>query len=91
MKTFTTTGICIPDENYMVNLDERIQRIREMVDRGSYFTIHCARQYGKSTTLHLLECSIQTEFYVISLDFQGIGDAGFQIILTTIIWTRVIS
>lgn len=73
MKTFTTTGICIPDENYMVNLDERIQKIRDMIERGSYFTIHCARQYGKSTTLHLLERSLQMEFYVISLDFQGIG------------------
>ncbi len=30
MKTFTTTGICIPEENHMVNLDDHIEKIREI-------------------------------------------------------------
>ena len=54
MKIFTTTGVCVPNENYMVSIDDRIVKIKEMVDRGEYFTINRARQYGKTTTLNIL-------------------------------------
>lgn len=77
MKTFTTTGVCIPSENYMVNLDDRIIQIREMVERGEYFTINRARQYGKTTTLNALYNSLLQKYTVLYLSFEGIGDAGF--------------
>ncbi len=76
-KVFTTTGICNPDENYMVNLDERVSQIRAMVDAGHYFTINRARQYGKTTTLSLLAASLRDEYCVLSLDFQAISNANF--------------
>ena len=78
MKTFTTTGLCVPSMNYMVNIDDRIEKIKVMVDRGDYFTINRARQYGKTTTLFLLAKRLQPEYYVLSLDFQGIGNASFE-------------
>ena len=78
MKTFTTTGLCVPAVNYMVNIDDRIEKIKVMVDRGDYFTINRARQYGKTTTLFLLAQRLQPEYYVLSLDFQGIGNASFE-------------
>lgn len=78
MKVFTTTGLCIPDENYMVNLDSRVAEIKKMVDAGEYFTINRARQYGKTTTLFALGKALQNQYCVLSLDFQGIGDASFQ-------------
>lgn len=78
MKTFTTTGVCIPSENYMVNLDDRIIQIVEMVDRGEYFTINRARQYGKTTTLNILANSLKKNYHVIDLDFQGMGNASFS-------------
>ena len=78
MKTFTTTGLCVPSMNYMVNIDDRIEKIKVMVDRGDYFTINRARQYGKTTTLFLLAQRLQPEYYVLSLDFQGIGNASFE-------------
>ncbi|MCD8018334.1 MAG: hypothetical protein LUF92_01740 [Clostridiales bacterium] len=50
-KIFNTTANCIPEKHYMVDLTERLSKIRKMIDRGDYFTINRARQYGKTTTL----------------------------------------
>ena len=32
---FNITGCCNPQEHYMVNLDSRLARIKDMVDKGS--------------------------------------------------------
>ena len=50
MRRFNTTGLCVPDQDYMVDISGKIRRIKEMVDRGDYFTINRARQFGKTTT-----------------------------------------
>ena len=78
MKNFTTTGVCIQSENYMVNINDQIVQIKAMVDKGQYFTINRARQYGKTTTLNILGQKLQSDYYVVSLDFQGIGDASYK-------------
>lgn len=57
-KYFNVTGICIPEKHYMVDISATVRMITEtLVDRGAYFTINRARQYGKTTTLYLLEKS----------------------------------
>lgn len=78
MKKFNTTAVCIPSKHYMVDLTERVREIKEMVDDGKYFVINRARQYGKTTTLNWLRGYLADEYDVISLDFQGIGNAGFE-------------
>ena len=50
-KIFNTSADCKPALHYMVNIDNKLAEIKEMVDRGDYFTINRARQYGKTTTL----------------------------------------
>lgn len=77
MKTFNTTAVCIPDKHYMVDISEMIEKIKELVNAGKYFTINRARQYGKTTTLTALRKGLQDEYVVVSLSFEGIGDAGF--------------
>ena len=77
MKVFNTTAVCVPSKHYMVDLTERIAEIRKLVDVGKYFTINRARQYGKTTTLNALKQNLQDEYIVLSLSFEGIGDAGF--------------
>lgn len=77
MKVFNTTGLCVPEKHYMVDLTERLAQIKAMVDAGKYFTINRARQYGKTTTLAALRRFLEGEYTVLSLDFQGIGNAGF--------------
>ncbi len=77
-KVFNTTAVCIPEEHYMVNIDERVRKIKELVDKRKYFMINRARQYGKTTTLAMLESYLQSDYYVVSMDFQMFGDAEFK-------------
>ena len=62
----------------MADMSEQIAQIRKMVDEGTYFTINRARQYGKTTVLTALEKVLKTDYLVISLDFQDLGNASFQ-------------
>ena len=78
MKRFNTTAVCIPSIHYMVDLSERVEEIKKMVDAGAYFTINRARQYGKTTTIDALETRLSSEYHVLSLDFQKISDASFR-------------
>ena len=78
MKKFNTTAVCIPSKHYMVDLSDRVAEIKKMVDAGEYFTINRARQYGKTTTLNALRITLKESCDVISIDFQGLGDASFR-------------
>ena len=78
MKSFNTEGVCIPSEHYMVQLDERLRRIKaEFIDKGKYFTINRARQYGKTTTLNALSNYLKEWYEVLELDFQMLSHSDF--------------
>ncbi len=62
----------------MVNLEQRLAETKKMVDRGDYFTINRARQYGKTTMLKALERYLQNDYVVISLDFQKLSRKDFE-------------
>ena len=71
-KRFNVTGVCIPKLHYMVNMKDRIdQIITEYVKKGDYFTINRARQFGKTTTLYLLEKHLKQQYLVIRLSFEA--------------------
>ena len=78
MKAFTTTGVCTKENNYMVDITDRLVKMKAMVDAGNYFTVTRARQYGKTTTLNALYHYLQNDYIVINLSFEGIGEAGFS-------------
>lgn len=78
MKRFNTTAVCVPSKHYMVDLSERVAKIRKMVEDGAYFDIKRPRQYGKTTTLAALAVNLKPDYEVISLSFEGIGKAGFE-------------
>ena len=69
-KRFNITGSCVPDQHYMVDITERLEKIKEMIDRGDYFVINRGRQYGKTTTLKALNNYLADSYYVVSMDFQ---------------------
>lgn len=73
MRSFNTTGVCVPDKHYMVDLKDRVQKIAKLVADGRYFAINRARQYGKTTTLLALQRYLEHEYLVISLSLQGLG------------------
>ncbi|MEZ3433836.1 MAG: AAA-like domain-containing protein [Lachnospiraceae bacterium] len=76
-KIFNVSADCKPNLHYMVDITERLQKIKEFVDRGEYFTINRARQYGKTTTLRALKRYLINEYVVISMDFQKLGTGAF--------------
>ncbi len=77
-KKFNVTADCKPHMHYMVDITEKLIEIKKMVDTGYYFTINRARQYGKTTTLRRLRELLQSEYVVVSLDFQMLGNAKFR-------------
>ncbi|MEG0640315.1 MAG: AAA-like domain-containing protein, partial [Clostridia bacterium] len=77
-KRFNVTGPCIPALHYMVDTSKMIDLIvRDYVDAGEYFTMNRARQYGKTTTLGLLEKALRDQFVIIRISFEGFGTAVF--------------
>ena len=76
-KIFNVNGDCKPDLHYMVNIESRLKKIKAMVDKGQYFTINRARQYGKTTTLKALEHFLEKDYVVVSLDFQMMSASKF--------------
>lgn len=77
-KIFNTTGLCVPDKHYMADISEKLCVVREMIDRGDYFSINCGRQYGKTTLLYALASKLNRDYIVLSLDFQELGHASFE-------------
>lgn len=78
-RRFNITGSCIPEQHYMVRLDDRMKHIRkDYIEYGSYFVINRGRQYGKTTTLRALEEYLKDEYLVLSLDFQEISSKKFS-------------
>jgi len=62
----------------MVNIEDKLAQIKRMVADGNYFIINRSRQYGKTTTLWMLESYLRTEYTVIFLDFQKISSTKFE-------------
>ncbi len=79
-KQFNITGVCIPEKHYMVDISTKINDILKMIELGNYFVINRPRQYGKTTTLYMLNRLLKTskEYFPIKISFEGIGQEGFQ-------------
>ena len=55
MKEFNTTGVCIPDKHYMVDITNKLDQIESLVEKGKYFTINRPKQYGKTSSKNYFE------------------------------------
>lgn len=77
MRRFNVTGLCTPEEDYMVDISNKIEQIKQLVSRRCYFTINRARQYGKTTTLNMLKRTLSNEYICVSLSFEGVGTTMF--------------
>jgi len=75
-REFNTTGVCVPNMHYMVDISNKLEQIKVLIDKGHYFTMNRARQYGKTTTLHALK-KYNDEYTIVSLTFEGLGDECF--------------
>ncbi|MCL1874296.1 MAG: ATP-binding protein, partial [Clostridiales bacterium] len=77
MRRFNVTGLCVPEEDYMVDISGKLEQIIKLIDSRSYFTINRARQYGKTTTLSMLRKRLAGDYICVRISFEGIGDEDF--------------
>ena len=71
-KYFNVTGLCVPEYHYMANTHEKIEQIiQKYIKTKSYFTINQARQFGKTTTLRLLQIDLQPQYIIIRISLEG--------------------
>lgn len=78
-KIFNITGPCIPELHYMVDTQPKIKKIvGDYIEKGYYFTINRARQYGKTTTIGLLTRYLQEDYIVLPISFEGFGAEVFS-------------
>jgi hypothetical protein len=76
---FNVTGRCLKEKHYMVDISNKVNQVAAMVEKGQYFTINRARQYGKTTMLWALEDLLLTKGYEVArISFEGIGDEPFE-------------
>lgn len=77
-RRFNVTGACSPQLHYMVNIQSRLEEIKQLIDAGAYFTINRARQFGKTTTLENLKDYLRNDYAVIYMDFQLLSHGDFE-------------
>ena len=77
-KEFNTTGSCNPAMHYMVDTSKKLAQIEELIDRGKYFTINRARQFGKTTTLDSLFRLLSDKYFIIKISFEGLGEDDYR-------------
>ena len=77
-RIFNISADCKPNLHYMVDINGLLLKIKEYIDRGDYFTMNRARQYGKTTTLKALAKFLSKEYVVMSLDFQRLSSSDFR-------------
>jgi hypothetical protein len=79
MREFNVTGRCRKEEHYMVDISNKVNQTVALIEKGNYFTINRARQYGKTTLLWALEELLLTKGYQVArISFEGIGDEPFE-------------
>ena len=91
MRTFTTSGVCIPKRNYMVSRANTLDKIMAMMGQGKYLILSRPRQFGKTTLLAQLEQRLSPDFDVITISLQGL-DRAFESSFTfsTAICTKLV-
>jgi len=74
MRRFNITGLCVPEEDYMVDISPKINEISKLIGDRAYFTINRPRQYGKTTLLSQLYRNLSASYTMLFLSFEGLGD-----------------
>lgn len=78
MRKFNVTGVCVPTKHYMVDISGKLEQIMKLINDGCYFTINRARQYGKTTTLSMIQRTLSPEYICIRISFQNTSKLDFE-------------
>ncbi len=58
---FNVAGLCRPEDHYMLPYEERLGKLRALIDKKAYFVVHAPRQSGKTTTTQLFAEALTAE------------------------------
>ena len=78
MKRFRTAGTCNPNMQYMVDISDKVEQVKKLVENNEYFIINRPRQYGKTTLLSILRNKLIDGYLVISISFERFGSLVFS-------------
>lgn len=62
----------------MVDTSKRFEAVESLIDKGKYFTINRARQFGKTTMLQMIRRRLSDKYLIIKTSFEGLGDESFK-------------
>jgi hypothetical protein len=73
-RNFNTTGLCYPDEHYMLPALPRLPDVNDMIEGKYYFVLHSPRQSGKTICLDALTKQINSEgrFYAVNCSLASL-------------------
>ncbi len=79
-REFNDTGLCVPGRHYMADTSGKIESILRLIEKGKYFTISRPRQFGKTTTLALLDKQLneRDDYVVLKITFEEIDPDFYQ-------------
>ncbi|WP_234118270.1 AAA-like domain-containing protein [Clostridium hydrogenum] len=79
-REFNITGTCIPEKHYMVDTSNKLDKIFKLIEKEKYFIINRPRQYGKTTTLFLLNKRLKNsaDYLPIKISFEGIDYTSYE-------------
>lgn len=79
-KRFNVTGVCVPEQHYMVDISGKVAEIFALIEQGDYFVINRPRQFGKTTTIYMLNRFLKAsgKYFPIKMSFEGIGSDSYK-------------
>ena len=75
---FNVTGICNPTKHYMADTSVKINKIVDLIEDELYFTINRPRQYGKSTSLTLLQRRLEEDYLVFRFSLESVSQESYR-------------
>lgn len=69
-KYFNIAADYNPQLHYMVNMEPRLEKMKEYIGRGECFMVNRVRQYGKTTMLRALRDYLRNEYHFVHYIFQ---------------------
>ena len=93
-KWFNTTGQCVSEKHYMLQVLPRLPGVDEMIDMENYFILHAPRQSGKTTYIKALADKINKDGQRYALNcslatLRGITDKSeaLSVIISLLNWS----
>ena len=65
------------EKKNMEFVNPMLEMVEDLIEKGKYFTINRARQYGKTTMLQMIRRKLSDRYLVIPLSFEGMDDGAF--------------